>query len=115
MEEILSQAKKLAEQAEVFQVSSKVTPVRFEANLLKQIQRKESISTALRIIKDGKVGFAQANGFIEPRRLADMAAETCQFGTPAKFNFPDQKVDPTIETFDPQIDKVTIEHMIELG
>jgi PmbA protein len=115
MEEILSRAKKVAEQAEVFQVSSKVTPVRFEANRLKQIQDKESINTALRLLKGGKVGFAQANGLIEPSTLVEMAAETCQFGTPVKFNFPNSKAYPKIDTFDSQIDKVTIENMVELG
>ncbi len=115
MEEILSQAKKLAEQAEVFQVSSKVTPVHFEANRLKQIESKESIGTALRLIKGGQVGFAQANGFIEPGTLVEMAAEACQFGMPVKFDFPNPKVYPKIDTFDSQIDDITIENMVELG
>ena len=115
MERILSQARKLAEQAEVFQVSSKVTPVHFEASRLKQIQHKETTRTALRLVKGGKVGFAQADGFIEPDTLVAMAAETCQFGMPAKFDFPNTKVYPKIETFDSQIDKVTIDDMVELG
>jgi len=115
MKKVLSQAKKMAEHAEVFQISSKVTPVHFEANLLKQIQSKENVSTALRLIKNGKVGFAQANGSIEPKRLAEMAAETCEFGMPAKFDFPKPKVYPKIETFDSQIDNVTIEDMVKLG
>jgi len=115
MEEILSQAQKLAEKAEVFQVSSTVTSVHFAANLLKQIQSKESVSTALRLIKDGRVGFAQANGFIEPGTLVEMAAETCQFGMPVKFDFPNPKVYPKIDTFDSQIDDITIENMVELG
>jgi len=115
MEEILSKAKKLAEQAEVFQLSSKVTPVHFEANLLKQIQSKENISTALRLIKGGKIGFAQANGYIEPEALVEMAVETCPFGMPAKFNFPNPKVYPKIETLDHQIDNVTVEEMVNLG
>ena len=46
MEEILSQAKKVAEQAEVFQVSSISTPVHFEANRLKQLQSKQQTSVA---------------------------------------------------------------------
>jgi PmbA protein len=115
MEDILSQAKKVAEQAEVFQVSSKVSPIHFEANRLKQIQDKESTRTALRLIKGGKVGFAQASGFIEPGMLVEMAVETCQFGMPAKFDFPNPKVYPKIDTFDLQIDAVTIDDMVELG
>ncbi len=115
MEEILSQAKKIAEQVEVFQVSSKVTPVHFEANSLKQIQNKENVSTALRLVKGGKVGFAQANGYIEPETLAEMAAETCPFGMPAKFDFPNPKAYPKIETFDSQTEKVNVEDMVTLG
>ena len=115
MEEILSQAKKIAEQAEVYQVSSRITPVNFEANRLKEIQAKESTINALRLIKGGKVGFAQANGFIEPKKLVEMAAETCQFGTPAKFSFPSARVYPKIDVFDSQVEKVTIESMVQTG
>jgi PmbA protein len=115
VEEILSRAKGKAEQAEVFQVSSKITPVHFEANRLKQIQTKESTSTALRLIKHGKIGFAQSNGFIEPEALVNMAMETCQFGTPAKFDFPSPKSYPQVDIFDSQVDEVATNDMAELG
>jgi PmbA protein len=115
VEEILSAAKKIAQQAEVFQVSSRIIPVNFEANRLKEIQAKESTINALRLIKDGKLGFAQANGSIEPKKLVEMAEETCQFGTPAKFTFPSPKVYPTIDVFDSQVEKVNLESMIQLG
>jgi len=115
VEEILSQVKKIAEQAEVFHVSSRRTPVHFEANRLKQIQSKESTNTALRLIKDGKVGFSQASGFIEPGELVNMALETCQFGMPAKFVFPSAMSYPQIDVFDSQVDEVTIDDMVELG
>lgn len=115
MEEILSRAKKVAEQAEVFQVFSKRTPVQFEANRLKQIQTKESTSTALRLIKDGKLGFSQASGFVDPETLVDMAMETCQFNMPARFDFPGSKVYPRIDVFDSQIDNMTTDDMVDLG
>ena len=115
MEEILSRAKKVAEQAEVFQISSKITPVHFEANRLKQIQTKEGTGTALRLIKDGKIGFAQASGFIEPETLVNMAMETCQFGTSAKFKFPGSEDYPQVDIFDLQVDQVTIDEMVEVG
>ena len=92
MEEILALAKKVSEQAEVFQLSSKKTPVNFEANNLKQIQTKESTSTALRIIKDGKVGFAQIGGIVDPETLVNMALETSKFGATAEFDFPGTEV-----------------------
>ena len=50
MEEILAQASKVADEAEIFMVSSEETPIEFETNRLKRIQSKQSSSIALRII-----------------------------------------------------------------
>ena len=58
MENILTQARKVADEAEVFAVSSEVTGVQFEANRLKHLQTKQSTTIALRIIKQGKIGYA---------------------------------------------------------
>lgn len=122
--EVLRLAQKVAEQAEVFYVSSRETPVHFEANKLKQVQTKESTNVALRIFREGKVGFSAASG---PRPslslqgrgmlqdLVDMAVETSRFGNPAKFHFPSSKDYPEVSIFDPQIEKITMEKMIELG
>ena len=115
MEEILSLAKSVAEEAEVFQMSSQKTSVRFEANQLKQVQTKESSSVALRIVREGKIGFSAAAGLNEPGVLVDMAVETSQFGMPAKFDFPTSKSHPKVEVFDPEVDKVTTDNMVELG
>ena len=60
MENILAGAKKVAEEAEVFMASSEEMPVHFETNRLKHIQRKQSTSVALRLVKQGKVGYATA-------------------------------------------------------
>jgi len=115
VERILSQAKKIAEQAELFQISSRIIPVNFEANRLKEIQAKESITNALRLIKGGKIGFAQANGSVEAKKLVEMAEETCQFGMAAKFDFPGSKVYPKIEVFDSKVEKFSLENMVEVG
>lgn len=58
MEDILERAKKVAEEAEVFLVSIRETPVGFEANRLKRLETRESTSISLRIIRDGRTGFA---------------------------------------------------------
>ena len=58
MEDILAQAKRVAEEAEVFRVSLEETPVGFEANRLKNIQSKQSSSVALRIVRKGRIGYA---------------------------------------------------------
>ncbi len=115
MEEILSLARKVAEEAEVFWISTEETPVHFEANRLKAIQSKQSSSVSLRIIKNGRLGYAAASGQIDNQKLVDIAVETAQFGMPAKFDFPTQKSFPQVNIVDQQVEAVPIAEMIELG
>ncbi len=115
MEEILSQAKKVAEEAEVFIVTAEETPVRFEANRLKSIQNRQSTTVALRIIRQGRVGYATATERGDARNLVNMAVETAKFGTTAQFEFPLVTAYPKVEVFDPAVASVLIEAMIELG
>jgi PmbA protein len=124
--EILRSAQKVAEQAEVFWVSWQETPVDFEANKLKQIQNKESTSVALRISREGRIGFSATSGphpyplpsgrgLGEVETLLDMAVETAQFGLPASFTFPSSKDYPEVSIFDSRVEKISIEEIIELG
>ena len=113
--EILDCALRVAKQAEVFSVSYRVTSVHFEANKLKQVQTKETFSIALRIFKDGKVGFACASGTQDVETLVNMAVETSQFGLPANFQLPSTRSYPQVSIFDPQVDHVVMEEMIDLG
>ncbi|MBU2609142.1 MAG: TldD/PmbA family protein, partial [Chloroflexi bacterium] len=88
MEDILARARKVAEEAEVFTVSSEQTPIQFEANRLKHIQARQATSTALRIIRNGRLGYAVTTEPEAGQSLVDMAVETAEFGMPAEFEFP---------------------------
>ncbi|MFC1974683.1 TldD/PmbA family protein [Chloroflexota bacterium] len=115
MEDILTQAKKVAEEAEVFLVSSEETPVQFEANRLKHIQSKQSTSVALRIIRQGKIGYATTTEISDIQSLVNNAVETARFGMPARFEFPSLTPYPQIEVFDSDVESVPVEGMIKLG
>jgi PmbA protein len=115
VENILAQAKKVAEEAEVFMVSSEETPVQFEANRLKHIQSKQSRSVALRIIKGGKIGYASTTKLDDSQELVNMAVETAQFGMPARLEFPSPTSYPQIEVFDTDVASISIEEMVKLG
>ena len=115
MEEILSIASRSSDGAEVFQITSSRTPVQFEANRLKHIQTKESVSTALRIVKSGRVGFAQASGNIKPAELVNMALETCQFGHQANYRFPSRTPYKDVEVYDTSVERFSIVDMVDTG
>ena len=113
--EVLSSAQKEAEQAEVFLVSSRATPIQFEANELKQVQTKESSSIALRIFREGRIGFATASGGGDAKVLVDMAVETSQFGSAADFQFPSSRDYSEVRIFDPKVEEISMEKMVEIG
>ena len=115
MEKILDQAQKVAEAAEVFLVSSEETPVQFEADRLKYIQSKQSRSAALRIIRRGKIGYSVTTNLDDVQSLVDASVETAQFGMQAKFEFPAPTSYPQVDTYDPEVESVSLEQMIGHG
>jgi PmbA protein len=112
---VLRSARKVAEQAEVFSASARATTIQFEANALKQVQTRESSSIALRIFREGKIGFAIASGGGGWEGLVDMAVETSQFGGPANFQFPSSQGYSKVRIFDPKVEKIAMDRMIEAG
>jgi len=115
LEEVLRSAQREAEQAEVFAVSSRATPIQFEANALKQVQTKEKSSIALRIFREGRIGFATASGGGGWEALVDMAVETSQFGGPANFQFPSSQDYAEVSMFDPEVEEVVMGRMVGIG
>lgn len=115
MEELLDRARKACEEAEVFSASSRSAEALFETNRLKQVQSKESLGTALRVIKDGRIGFAATTKPASQADLVAMALEMAPFGAEAKFVFPGAQAFPPVEVFDERVQSVTEEAMVELG
>jgi len=115
MDKILALAKKVAEEAEVYMVSSEETPVQFESNRLKNTQYKQSQSVALRIIKNGKTGYATSTNMENAQKLVDDAVATAEFGTKAEFQFPSARTFPEVDIFDAAVEKVSLEQMTQLG
>ncbi len=115
MEHILEQAKKSAEAAEVFQVSSEQTQVRFESNRLKQLGTRQQTNVALRIIKNGRTGYATSTETGDGKELVSNAVETADFGTMAGFQFPTLTDYPAVDIYDDAVNSVSIKDMIGLG
>ncbi|MDD5605180.1 MAG: TldD/PmbA family protein [Dehalococcoidales bacterium] len=115
MEEILNLALKQCEAAEVFSYSDEEIPVEFESNRLKNIESNQSTVIALRIIKDGRVGYGVTTNSEEPEKLVTMAVETAEFGMKARFELPSPQQYLPVKTYDAAIEKITIEDMVKLG
>jgi len=115
MEAILARAQKVAKEAEVFEVTSEDTQVKFEANRLKQMQTNQSTTLALRIIRNGRVGYATTTGTGDGQQLVKDAMETAEFGSEAKFKLPEAMKYPKVDIYDSSVEKVSIKEMVSLG
>ena len=113
--DILALALKHAQQAEVYRVSRRETPVSFEANRLKMLETKESSGVALRLIKNGRVGFSATNDPEDVGGLVERAVEIAEFGAEAKFELPAAHSYADVKAYDERTDAVSIEEMVQTG
>jgi PmbA protein len=114
LERILERTKLVSEEAEVISISGRGTEALFEANRLKLVQTKETKGMALRLIKEGRIGFSASNKPDEGKLVA-MALEAAPFGAQAKFQFPGAVSYPRVEVYDPQAEAISEEEIAELG
>ncbi|MCL2474785.1 MAG: TldD/PmbA family protein [Chloroflexi bacterium] len=113
MEDILNLAKKQAQIAEVYYAKSSTTPVSFEAGALKSVEGKETELWALRLVKDGREGFAVTVGAAGKKELVNMALECAKFGQEVGYKLPSTAELPQVQTYDLLVEKVSTEQMMQ--
>jgi PmbA protein len=115
-EPILDAARRAgAQQAEVFHLRSAETPVRFEANRLKELNTRETSGVAVRVIAGGRIGFASSTRPGDVEDVVQAAMETAPFGPEAHFDFPGVAEAPDVEVYDPAVEALAVDEMIQTG
>ncbi|NJO40427.1 MAG: TldD/PmbA family protein [Cyanobacteria bacterium CRU_2_1] len=87
LEQILKLANQRAEAAEVYYLSSQDTPIEFENNRLKSLQTKAIQGVALRIVRNGRLGFVSSTDLSRLEDLVEAAVQTSEIGSLAEFEF----------------------------
>jgi len=87
IEQVIDLANQKGVKAEVYYASSQDTPIEFANNRLKSLETKASEGIALRIIVDGKLGFASSSDLTRLPDLVDAAIATAEIGDPVEFDF----------------------------
>jgi PmbA protein len=115
-EPILTAARRAgASQAEVYAVQMEETPVRFEANKLKELNARHTSGAALRVIAGGRIGFASSTRPGDVEDLVQAAMETAPFGPEARLTFPAGSAHPSVDIFDAATESLSIDSMIQTG
>jgi PmbA protein len=80
IDRIIESAKKKGVAAEVFYLASQDTPIEFANNRLKSLSTKITEGVALRVIVDGKLGFASSSDLTRIEDLIEAAIATATIG-----------------------------------
>ncbi len=88
MEKLMALANKQSDQVELYALDQTSNHVEFEAGKLNDIQSTIESGLTMRMIKDGKLGFAYTRNLIDRESLVRNACESLKGGVEVRFNFP---------------------------
>lgn len=86
IEQLIDLANHRGVEAEVYYQDSQNTNINFANNRLKSLQTKATAGVALRVIADGKLGFASSSDLTRKEELMDAALATAAIGDRVEFN-----------------------------
>ena len=102
-----------AERCEVFHLNSLNTDVDYEASKLKNLANTEETGYALRLVKDGRMGYATTTKADGLDRLVDDAIATSTCGDTAEFGFAGAAKVAGVKLVDERVKKLSIEEMMK--
>lgn len=113
---ILEKAGKLGcSQAEVYESGAVLTPINYENNKLKSVETAETTVVAVRVIKNGRLGFATSSRPGDTG-VVDMAVRAAELGPEADLDFaPKRDVRRDLEVYDQAVADWPEEKMLAAG
>ena len=112
IEKLINLARNRGVQAEVYYQASQDTPIEFTNNRLKSLQTKATEGIALRVIADGKLGFASSSDLTRLEELLYAALATASIGDRAEF---DLAQDLNINASETNYQSPSTEKLVQIG
>ena len=113
--DILKQLQEQAEQVEVVHLRSEATSIEFEANRFKTSKVEETSGVAVRIVRNGRLGFSASSDERALDRLVTNVLESASFGDEVPLSFPAPGPAPQVRSFDPAIADLPVERLVAIG
>ncbi len=113
MERLLEMAKKVCDQAEIFSLDYSSNLVSFENAKLHNIDSKMQSGLSLRIIKDGRLGFAYTRNLLDREEFLQNALASVKGGVEAGYDFPLTSHVAELTTYDASIRSLAGTTMVE--
>ena len=113
--EILSELRSRVDQVEVIEIQGESTEIGFEANRLKSSQVQETRGIAVRVVQDGRLGFAASSDVSALEQLITNVLESASYGDEVPIVFPGPQAAPEVVTYDQTIAELPIPRLVEIG
>ena len=113
--QLLNEALKNCDQAEIFWVANEETPVSFEANRLKSVDTRQSSGAGMRIIKQGKIGASSTTNRSNLDELVSRALEIVPYGPDSPILLPGPRDYLDTKIHDVGTVRLTTEEIIHVG
>ncbi len=116
IESIIDLASQKCDEADLYFASGENRSIEFENNTLKHVHSSQHSGLGLRVISNGRIGFASTTDLRKPEQIVDMALESAGFGEKAVFDLPASTPHTTeIKTHDKEIENITLDDMVDMG
>ncbi len=113
MEKLLEAAKKVCDKVEVYSAQYTGSSVSFQDAKLHDIDSAYQSGVSLRIIKEGKLGFAYTKNLLNRDELLQNALDSLAGGVEADYDFPLTKELPQLDTYNSSLEKLSSKQMVE--
>ncbi len=110
MKNLLQLIRQKGDSGEIVALREREIPVSFERGVLQKINKKDTYGLAVRIINNGRLGFATASS-PQDHSVVQKAADICEFGDPVELNFPAEDI-TSVECFDDRLAELTEKELI---
>lgn len=113
--DLLQKLRTQAEQVEVVELLNEATTVNFEANHLKGSKVEETKGTAVRVVRNGQLGFAASTLSGAEDKLIQNALESAAYGDRLDIQFPAAHPAKAVRTYDEKIACMPVSRLVEMG
>jgi len=114
-QELLQKLPTQVEAGEVYEVHIQQTPAQFTSGVLESIKSVETAGRALRVIRQGRLGFATTSDLDDSNVVIQSALGSAEFGGPAPFSLPAPQPPSGVQYYDPAVEQLTEREMIAMG
>jgi PmbA protein len=113
--DLLTRLRVQADQVEVVEIEEEAISVGFEAGKLTSSKAKETKGAAVRVLKDGRLGFAASSDESATEKLVANVLASAAQSDRVSMTFPPPASGPDVKTFDPTIAGLSIPRLVEMG